>query len=62
MKKVMSLLLVAIMVLSLAACGQKDNNEVNNSDKPYAGITLRFVAVNHSWTTAMEPIIAEFEE
>lgn len=48
MKKVMSLLLVAIMVLSLAACGQKDNNEVNNSDKPYAGITLRFVAVNHS--------------
>ena len=72
MKKVLSILLAAAMTFSLVACsggqsgGQSGSKSGASSSgeaaKPYEGVTLRFVAVNHSWTTAMEEVIAEFEE
>ena len=56
MKKTFCLLLACIMLFALAAI------PAYAEKKPYEGVTLRFVAVNHSWTSAMEQIIAEFEE
>jgi multiple sugar transport system substrate-binding protein len=74
-KKILCFLLAAIMLLALAACGsttatetstgtstQTSSDTSNSTSKPYEGVTLRFVADNHSWTTAMEDTIAEFEE
>ncbi len=69
MKKFLGVLLAVLMIMSLAACGQTETTvaeeakaEVTSASRPYEGVTLRFVADNHSWTTAMESVIAEFEE
>lgn len=75
MKKYLCLLLAVIMVFTLAACGNTGTSgasqpstgsstggSTGEAAKPYEGVTLRFVADNHSWTTAMEQAIAEFEE
>lgn len=75
MKKLLCILLAATMIFTLVACGSSTStpsapaqesgtsgNEAATDSKPYEGITLRFVADNHSWTTAMESVIAEFEE
>ena len=56
MKRTLMLLLAVVMLLSLTA------TPALADAKPFDGITLRFVAVNHSWTNAMADTIAEFEE
>lgn len=67
MKKWLSCLLAIVMTLSLMACaGGKESESADDSGDSsagdYKGVTLRFVADNHSWTTAMEDVVAEFEE
>ncbi len=56
MKRTLMLFLAVVMILSFTA------TPALADAKPFEGITLRFVAVNHSWTNAMEQTIAEFEE
>lgn len=63
MKKWLSCLMVIVMLMSLTACSGSSESETASSEEgDYSGVTLRFVADNHSWTTAMEEVIAEFEE
>lgn len=67
MKKWVSCLLAIVMTLSLMACSGGAESEPaddsgGSSAGNYEGVTLRFVADNHSWTTAMEDVVAEFEE
>lgn len=67
MKKMLSSALSMLMLFSLTACagGTQDSTGADTADSAagdYKGVTLRFVADNHSWTTSMEEVIAEFEE
>lgn len=67
MKKMLSRALSVIMLFSLTACagGAKESPNAEPADSTsgdYKGVTVRFVADNHAWTTSMEGVIAEFEE
>lgn len=69
-KQILSGALAAAMLAALTACAGKEQDSSgtdtagteNSAAEDYKGITLRFVADNHSWTTSMEEVIAEFEE
>ena len=69
-KQILSGALAAAMLAALTACAGKEQDgsgtdtagTENSVAEDYKGITLRFVADNHSWTTSMEEVIAEFEE
>lgn len=64
MKRWLSCLVVVAMLASLTACssGADSDTSEKTGAQDFSGVTIRFVADNHSWTTAMEDVIAEFEE
>ena len=57
-------ILSIVMALALTACGggQSDKKPAADAQKKFAGKTIRFVAVNHPYTDAIKPLIAEFEK
>ena len=72
MKKFVSLMLCLIMVLSLAACGAKEEPAASTpaapsastpaADQPYAGTTIRVILAGHDWTNAVQDRLGEFTE
>ena len=72
MKKFVSLMLCLVMVLSLAACGQKEQAAASTPaapaasgetvDQPYAGTTIRVILAGHDWTNAVQSRLGEFTE
>ena len=66
MKKALALLCAGSMALSLAACGGQDTNTPagteSQSDKPYAGTTLRVVSMTAQVSDGIQEYLKEFEE
>jgi len=58
------IMLVAILgSVALTGCGgtKEAPKGTSNSDKPYAGTTMRFLAANHPWTETLKTMIPDFE-
>ncbi|MBO4398551.1 MAG: hypothetical protein J5795_00295, partial [Lachnospiraceae bacterium] len=50
MKKFLSTLLIVAMVLSLAACGKKNNGDDSNADAPYVAPDMTQTVTLSFWT------------
>ncbi|MGE5591922.1 MAG: ABC transporter substrate-binding protein [Bacillota bacterium] len=58
------IMLVAILgSVALTGCGGATQapQGTSNSDKPFAGTTIRFLAANHPWTETLKTLIPDFE-
>lgn len=71
MKKIIALLLAALMLFGMVACGAEEapassaaaeSAAAATGDQPYAGTTIRVILASHDWTTAIESRLAEFTE
>ncbi len=75
MKKVLklwlSIVLIAAMVISVAACskpntasqqGTKTQSTAADDSKKFAGQTIRYVAANHMWNDSIKGAIPDFEK
>ena len=59
-KKLIALLLCAIMIVTCFAA--LNVSAAEETDKPYAGQTVRVLLNSHPWQEAIEPMVSEFEE
>jgi len=61
------LVALALLLTLLSGCGGSSKPPAAETpkapaDKPFAGVSLRFVAANHPWTESLRPLIPEFEQ